>query len=196
MPKFTDSQLVILSAAARREDGAVLPLPKSLKLQGGAATRVLKSLIKKGLLAEKPAARDAAAWRTGEDGRRRTLVITEAGLQAIGVDADEKTSKRAAAIKRSSEKRGRRAERKPTAAKAKPRKPPPAVRQGTKQALLIDLLKRKRGATIAEARDTTGWQSHSLRAAITGLRKQGFLIERSKNGGVSHYRIVAQRKAA
>ncbi len=140
--------------------------------------------------------RTAAAWRTGEDGRRRTLVVTEAGLRAIGTASEEISSKRAVATKWSSEKRGRRAERKPTAAKAKPRKPPPAVRQGTKQALLIDLLKRKRGATIAEARDATGWQSHSLRAAITGLRKQGFLIERSKNGGVSHYRIVAQRKAA
>jgi hypothetical protein len=32
MPKFTDSQLVILSAAARREDGKALPLPKPLKL--------------------------------------------------------------------------------------------------------------------------------------------------------------------
>ncbi len=112
------------------------------------------------------------------------------------MDAHEKTSKRAAATKRPSEKRGRRAERKPTASKATTSKPPTAARQGTKQALLIELLKRKRGATIAEARDATGWQSHSLRAAITGLRKQGFLIERSKNGEVSHYRIVAQRKAA
>ena len=41
MPKFTDSQLVILSTAARREGGAVLPLPRSLKTKGAAATRVL-----------------------------------------------------------------------------------------------------------------------------------------------------------
>ncbi len=32
MPKLSDSQLVILSAAARRKDGTVLPLPKSLKV--------------------------------------------------------------------------------------------------------------------------------------------------------------------
>ncbi len=99
MPKFTDSQLVILSAAAQREDGAVLPLPRSLKLQGGAATSVLKSLIKKGLLAEKPAARNAPAWRTAEDGRRKTLVVTEAGLLAIGVTSDKDSGRRGAVAK-------------------------------------------------------------------------------------------------
>ncbi len=36
MPKLSDSQLVILSAAARRQDGAVLPLPKSLKVNNAA----------------------------------------------------------------------------------------------------------------------------------------------------------------
>ena len=67
---------VVALRSAQRKGGAVLPLPRSLKTKGAAATRVLKSLIKKGLLAEKPAARDAAAWRTGEDGRRRTLVVS------------------------------------------------------------------------------------------------------------------------
>ncbi len=54
MPKLSDTQLVILSAAARREDGTVLPLPRSLKVNKAAATTVLKSLLKKGLVAERP----------------------------------------------------------------------------------------------------------------------------------------------
>ncbi len=58
MPKLTDTQLVILSAAAKRRDGAVLPLPRSLKVNKAAATTVLKSLLKKGLLKEWPAAAD------------------------------------------------------------------------------------------------------------------------------------------
>ena len=69
MPKLTDTQLVILSAAAQRQDGTVLPLPKSLKTKGDAATKTLEGLREKGLLYEKPAARNAAAWREGEDGR-------------------------------------------------------------------------------------------------------------------------------
>ena len=61
MPKFTDSQLVILSTAARREGSAVLPLPRSLKIKGAATTGVLKSLIKKG-----PARGEAGRrWRRG-----------------------------------------------------------------------------------------------------------------------------------
>jgi hypothetical protein len=55
MPKLTDTQLIILSTAAQREDGAALPPPKSVKLQGGATSHVLKSLLNKGLLAEQPA---------------------------------------------------------------------------------------------------------------------------------------------
>ncbi len=85
MPKLADTQLVILSAATRRQDRAVLPLPKSLKIKGAAVTKTLEGLRKKGLLDEKPAARNATAWREGEDGRRMMLVITDAGLQEICV---------------------------------------------------------------------------------------------------------------
>ena len=50
MPKLTDTDLVILSAAARRGDRAALPLPKALGIKGEAATRTLDGLRKKGLL--------------------------------------------------------------------------------------------------------------------------------------------------
>ncbi len=43
---------------------------------------------------------------------------------------------------------------------------------GTKQALLIDLLKRKKGATLADLVTATGWQKHSLRGAISGTLKK------------------------
>ena len=75
MPKLTDSQLVILSAAARRQDRAVLPLPRSLKVHKAATTTALKSLLKKGLAAERPAAADEAHWRETRDGGRTALVI-------------------------------------------------------------------------------------------------------------------------
>ena len=52
MPKLSDTQLVILSAAAKRRDGAVLPLPRSLKVNKAAATTVLKSLLTKGLVTD------------------------------------------------------------------------------------------------------------------------------------------------
>ncbi len=99
MPKLSDTQLVILSAAARRRGGAVLPLPRSLKVSKAAATTVLKSLLKKGLVAERPAAADKAHWRETRDGGRTALVITDTGMQAIGVDADRKSSKQSSSTK-------------------------------------------------------------------------------------------------
>ncbi len=196
MPKLSDSQLVILSTAARRQDGAVLPLPRSLKVNKAAATTVLKSLLTKGLVAERPAAADEAHWRETRDGGRTALVITDTGLQAIGVEVDRKTSKQSSSTKPQPKQRSRRAERKPSGAKPKGRTPPPAVRPGTKQALLIDLLKRKKGATIEKIVETLGWLPHTVRAALTRLRQQGFRIERVREDGVSRYRIAEDRKAA
>ena len=196
MPKLTDSQLVILSAAARRQDGTVLPLPRSLKVNKAAATIVLESLLKKGLVAERPAAADEAHWRETRDGRRTALAITDTGLQAIGVEVDLKTSKQSRSAKQKPKQRGRRAERKPSGAKPNGRTSPAAVRPGTKQALLIDLLKRKKGATIDEAVEATGWQPHSVRGAISGTlkKKLGLAVTSEKPGdGPRRYRIAAPK---
>ncbi len=196
MPKLTDTQLVILSAAAQRQDRAVLPLPKSLKIKGGATTKTLEDLRRKGLLEEKPATRNAAAWREEDDGRRMMLVITDTGLQAIGVDADEKTGKQSRPTKTRAKKRRGGTAQKPTAVTPKGRKSQTMARQGTKQALLIDLLRRKKGATIEAIVEKLGWLPHTVRAALTRLRQQGFRIERVREDGVSRYRIAEDRTAA
>ena len=204
MSKLTDTQLVILSTAARRDDGASLPLPKSLKLQGGAVNHVLKSLLKKGLLNEQPAGRDGAAWRESKDGRRQTLVITAAGRAAIGVAADKQSESQPARItprgaKRSAVRRRKASEPKGATApssKAKRMASPYALRPGTKQALLFDLLQRKEGASIAEAVVATGWQPHSLRGAISGAlkKKLGHAVNSDKVKGRGRvYRIAPKR---
>ncbi len=158
MPDLTDTQLVILSAAAQREDGAVLPVPKSLKIKGAAVTKTFEGLRKKGLLEEMPAARDSEAWRKTDGGQRMMLVITGSGLRAIDGGPDGEADKKPTAKKRQAKKRRGGTVRKPAAAKSKGKQSPPAVRQGTKQALLIDLLKRKNGATIDDAVAAMGWQ--------------------------------------
>ncbi len=43
MTKLSDTQVIILSAAAQRTDGNLLPLPGSLR--GGAATKVVAALL-------------------------------------------------------------------------------------------------------------------------------------------------------
>ena len=70
---------------------------------------------------------------------------------------------------------------------------PGGPRAGTKQAALIDLLKRKTGATIDDLVKATGWQPHSVRGAISGTlkKKLGLTVtseQIEKRGRV--YRIV------
>ena len=55
---------------------------------------------------------------------------------------------------------------------------------------LRKLLLRKGGATIAQIEAAFGWQPHSARAAISGLRKAGDTIERSVSPKGTVYRIV------
>ena len=55
----------------------------------------------------------------------------------------------------------------------------------TKVAALIALLERNTGATLAELIAATSWLPHTTRAALTGLRKKGYVIERSKRGEVT-----------
>lgn len=51
-------------------------------------------------------------------------------------------------------------------------------------------LKRKSGATVAELQEAFGWQPHSVRAAISGLRKEGDTVERFQSSRGSAYRLV------
>jgi predicted ArsR family transcriptional regulator len=62
----------------------------------------------------------------------------------------------------------------------------------TKANTILELLQRPTGASIAELTKATGWQSHSVRAALTGLRKKGREVVRTKDDqGVTRYCIAA-----
>lgn len=85
--KLSDTARVILSEASQHEL-LLAPLPK---LPKAAASAVIKSLLKNGLLAECPAPREhiGRGWRQDENETWIALRITEAGLRAIGVDPEE-----------------------------------------------------------------------------------------------------------
>ncbi len=56
---------------------------------------------------------------------------------------------------------------------------------------ILKLVRRKNGASLKFLQDATGWQPHSIRAALTGLRKKGHAVERSTDGkGVTVYRVT------
>lgn len=167
MTKLSDTQLVVLSAAAKRPSLLALPLPPRLK--GGAAHRVIKPLIAKGLLDEVEAnlRRGDPVWRKTGDGHGVTLLITAAGQEAISVEPEAAPAKPRPAkysIPKSVESR-----------KSKPR-------GNTKQAEMITLLQRAKGATLDELVAATGWQAHTVRGAMSGAlkKKLGLTIESEK----------------
>ena len=56
---------------------------------------------------------------------------------------------------------------------------------------VLKLLRRPSGATVAQLQKATGWKPHSIRAALTGLRKKGHNIIRENNAkGVTAYRVA------
>jgi biotin operon repressor len=71
-------------------------------------------------------------------------------------------------------------------------KPKPANALKSKKAQLASLLKRKSGVSAPALCKTLGWQPHTLRAAISGLRKSGHQIEtrRTATGDATLYRMM------
>ena len=88
MTKLSDTQRVILSAAAQHEMG-LARAPKTLP--AAARNAVFRSLIKNNLLTEINAPREhvGLGWRQDEDGTWVVARITDEGLRAIGVDPNE-----------------------------------------------------------------------------------------------------------
>jgi hypothetical protein len=177
MTKLSDTQLVILSAAAQREDHNILPLPGSLR--GGAAAKVVGALLSRGLIAETATDNRTKAdaslnriWRNDEDGRAILLHITDAGLAAIGVEPEGgDTAPKGADEVPSAEA----SQDTPTEPAAAPKARTP--REGTKQATLIAMLRAPDGATIEEIMAATGWQSHTVRGAMAGALKKKLGLE-------------------
>ena len=163
MPKLTDTQTIILSAGAQRPENIAMPLPKGL--HGAAAKKSVAAMIARGWLQEVEAdlRRGDPLWRETGDGHGTTLVATEAGLEAIGIEPVVASTV--------PNPRKTRPDPAPTPQSSDAPKPV-AVRAGTKQAQIIALLQRPEGASIGEIVEVTGWQAHSARGMISGALKK------------------------
>jgi hypothetical protein len=170
MPQLSDSQLVVLTAACQRPDRCVFPV--TAKLRGNAAGNVLKSLLNKGLIKEVRAKRDDTVWRHDEERGRMTLVATDAAFAALGIDAgDENKSVDIDATDGApTDPEAEPKQRSKTRSTKEPKVP--RTRDGSKQAQLIAMLRRAKGATIDEIVAALAWKPHTVRGAIAGALKK------------------------
>lgn len=191
--KLSDSQLVILSCAAQRTDGALLPFPKVLRIKGAALGKVVETLRKQELIVEKKVSNGEPEWRRDDTGLPYGLFITNAGLGHVGASEPEKTrpAKPRAPQSRQAED--------PTPSRKEKKAAPGHQRSApSKQELVIGMLRRQSGVSIDEIMAKTGWQAHSVRGFFSGLVKKKLKLplksDLGKNG-VRRYRIAARALA-
>jgi hypothetical protein len=165
--KLTDTQSLLLAHAARCDSGSLYPLPTTFHSKAGAA-RSIMSLVKAGLVEERETSVAAAVARQDGD-IGYGMYVTPAGLAAIGVDdsADKQLIIEVGA-----------------------EAPPSPAPRTSKIAGVLALLGRDEGATLTELITATGWLPHTTRAALTGLRKKGHVLARSKRDAATCYRLV------
>lgn len=202
MAKLTDTQLIVLSKAAQRDDGAAqlpsgMPKPAARKL---AAALVAKKLMRE--LRSKP---DMPVWRQDDEDHSLSLIILKAGRDAIGLIDDAARDITPKAVARQTSTRTRKkgvqdagAGHGRAASDKQPDTGSGTLMPGSKRSQVISMLSVSSGATIAELAAATSWLPHTTRAVLTGLRKEGYSIERQRLDGAtaSTYRIVKQSSKA
>jgi hypothetical protein len=164
MAKLTDTQRIVLSKASQRDDGAAV-VPD--RMNKAAAAKVAASLIGRKLMREVRAKLGVPVWRTTEDGRTLALLITRAGRSTLGVEG----APDAGLATRDADEQQAAAVRQEQPVSNQPR-------SGTKQALIVSILSGRSGASLDELMAATGWLAHTTRAALTGLRQRGYVVER------------------
>ncbi len=165
------NQQVILKHAVQHSDGKIVWFPEHIK--GGARAKVLEGLFKRALITP-----DGDDW-----------VVSAKGYDALGLPRLGTLPPTITLDDPELEADVTRAE----ASWQTPRQHKPVrTRTDSKQVLVIGLLQRPEGATIAQIMEATGWQQHTVRGTLAGTLKKrlGLSIESSKEaGGQRVYRI-------
>ena len=178
MIKLTDTQRNVLTSACERPDGIAT---RPATLNRSAAVKVAAKLIDQALVQEVPAKLGAPVWRLDEAGRAFSLKILKAGRALVRAAAKQAAPPLVSALAaaKAAEVAG--------SALAAADQPKP----GSKRTLILALMQREQGATITDLIGATGWLPHTTRAALTGLRKSGVAIARTRapEAEASVYRI-------
>jgi len=167
--QLTPAQHAILAYAIEHTSGKIEWFPDNVK--GGARTKVLEGLSKRHLINQ-----DGTAYTVSPEGYD---ALGRARPRPAPLDADPEVEATVAAAEASWAK-----ER----AEAKPR-----TREHSKQAAVIQMLRRPEGATVKQLCEATGWQAHTVRGTFAGAFKKKLglnLVSDKAQGGDRVYRIA------
>lgn len=165
------NQQVILERAVQDCAGKIVWFPEHIK--GGARAKVLEGLFKRALITP-----DGDDWVVAAEGYD-ALGLHRPGALPPTITLDDPELEADVAKAEASWR---------APAKMKTAR----TRADSKQALVIGLLQRPEGATIAQIMEATGWQQHTVRGTLAGTlkKRQGLTITSTKEtGGQRVYRI-------
>ena len=179
MIKLTSTHLAILASACSRDDALAI---RPCDLKPAAAAKAGAKLVELGLVREVRAKGDMPAWREDEQGRAYSLKILKAGR--VAVQAMTPAPEGASTTIGSDA---------PVTPHAIGETQIGAAKVGSKRAMVLTLLSRAGGVTIDDLIAATGWLPHTTRAALSGLRKSGFVLNRNRDdaSGSSIYTIAS-----
>ena len=183
--RLTDLQSLLLSHASRNDRQAFEPLPERLRDQEARVRPCLRALVKRGL-----AEVHTVLHEDGEPAIVEVLA-TSAGLDAIGCgdsELSEADDEVVTQVSEGSEVELAPATTEPFGSGSSSASTP--ARPGSRTAQLLELLARDGGATITAMVEATGTLPHSVRAALTGLRKKGHTVTSAKVDGERRYSVA------
>lgn len=171
--KITDTQREVLKLATYRPDGNIEPLPATLR--GGARKKVIDGLLARALVVtegDQYLLSDAGYAAAGRKRKPQAPVALAAKVRAPVAAAKAKKGQDRAEVTQ----------------------PVPHIRENSKQATVVAMLRRPEGATIAQVMEATGWQAHTVRGTFAGALKKKLglsLTSEKPEGGERVYRCVA-----
>ncbi|ARK96156.1 DUF3489 domain-containing protein [Burkholderia pseudomallei] len=165
--ELTPAQHAILAYAINHTSGKIDWFPDSIK--GGARKKVLDGLFNRALITT-----DGAGWFVAAEG------YDALGVQrpAVVAPVDPADPEMETAVETAEANLGIKAPRR--------------ARENSKQALVITMLRRPEGATIAQICEATSWQGHTVRGTLAGAlkKKLGLNVTSDKQGEERIYRIA------
>ncbi|MFM2007253.1 MAG: hypothetical protein RLZZ09_2908 [Pseudomonadota bacterium] len=176
MTTLTPTQLDILAYAVNRTEGRLEWFPPQIR--GGAQAKVIKALHDRQLITFVD-----PVWHVDASGYD-ALGLPRPGSRTVFQPASEPAQTLADPVKTDPQ----------AEPEAEPR-PAPQIRDHSKQATVIALLRRPEGATLVQITEATQWQVHTARGFLAGAVKKRLglnLTSDKPKGGVRIYRIIEE----